>query len=148
MAVDTETKGAVSPENIIDLRGISKQFPGVLANDNIDFDVRKGEIHCLLGENGAGKTTLMKILYGMYHADEGEIWVKGEKLKMKSPLEAIHHGHPLTRLFHLGGGHADNCRFTETGLSSRVSPSSRSAAGSVGNSYPGSRPNSAKRRRG
>ncbi|HHY99072.1 MAG TPA: ATP-binding cassette domain-containing protein, partial [Firmicutes bacterium] len=59
------------------MRGITKQFPGVLANDHIDFSLRQGEIHALLGENGAGKTTLMKILYGLYLADSGEIYVKG-----------------------------------------------------------------------
>ena len=59
------------------MKGIVKQFPGVLANDQIDFDLYPGEVHSLLGENGAGKTTLMSILYGLYQPDEGEIFVKG-----------------------------------------------------------------------
>ena len=71
-------------DNIIELHGIVKRFPGVLANDNIDLEIRKGEIHTLLGENGAGKSTLMNILYGLYHPDEGEIWIKGEEVHLKA----------------------------------------------------------------
>jgi ABC-type uncharacterized transport system ATPase subunit len=77
---------------VLELRGITKQFPGVLANDHIDFDLRNGEVHALLGENGAGKSTLMSILYGLYHPDEGEIWIKGEKVRINSPKEAIERG--------------------------------------------------------
>ncbi|MBW6473615.1 MAG: ABC transporter ATP-binding protein [Anaerolineaceae bacterium] len=77
---------------VLELRGITKSFPGVLANDHIDLMVEKGEIHALLGENGAGKTTLMNILYGLYNPDEGEIFVNGQKLEIKSPVDAIKAG--------------------------------------------------------
>src|SRR5437867_2122164 len=76
----------------LELRGITKRFPGVLANDRIDFDLRQAEVHALLGENGAGKSTLMNILYGLYHPDEGEIWIRGEKAQFGSPKDAIEHG--------------------------------------------------------
>jgi simple sugar transport system ATP-binding protein len=72
--------------------GITKRFPGVLANDHIDFDVKSGEVHALLGENGAGKSTLMKILYGMYHPDEGEILLNGKPVTISSPNDAINLG--------------------------------------------------------
>ena len=74
------------------MRNITKRFPGVLANDHINFDVRAGEIHALLGENGAGKSTLMKILYGLYQPDLGEIFINGEKASIHSPTDAIHLG--------------------------------------------------------
>ena len=71
------------------MKGIVKQFPGVLALDHVDFEVKAGEIHGLLGENGAGKTTLMSILYGIYRADTGEIYIHGRKVSIKSPKDAI-----------------------------------------------------------
>ncbi len=74
------------------MKGITKRFPGVLAGDHIDFDVRAGEVHTLLGENGAGKSTLMKILYGLYQQDEGEILLHGKPVKLTSPADAIAHG--------------------------------------------------------
>ncbi|MBN2503186.1 MAG: ABC transporter ATP-binding protein [Anaerolineales bacterium] len=76
-------------EPVLELRGITKSFPGVLANDHIDLTLNKGEIHALLGENGAGKSTLMNILYGLYEPDEGEVFVKGKKLEVDSPSDAI-----------------------------------------------------------
>ncbi|MEZ4770414.1 MAG: ABC transporter ATP-binding protein [Caldilineales bacterium] len=77
---------------VLELRGITKRFPGVLANDQIDFEMRAGEIHAILGENGAGKTTLMKILYGIMQPDEGEIYVGGQRVRFHSPLDAIELG--------------------------------------------------------
>lgn len=76
----------------LQVTGITKQFPGVLANDHIDFDLKKGEIHALLGENGAGKSTLMNVIYGLHRPDEGEIRVGGEPIVMHSPNDAIKHG--------------------------------------------------------
>ena len=77
---------------VLELRGITKRFPGTLANDHVDFDLRRGEVHALLGENGAGKSTLMNILYGLYTPDEGEILVNGEQVQMSSPGNAIERG--------------------------------------------------------
>ena len=76
---------------VVRMVGITKRFPGVIANDGIDFELSKGEIHSLLGENGAGKTTLMNVLYGLYRPDAGEIYVHGEKVTMRSPNDAIDH---------------------------------------------------------
>jgi simple sugar transport system ATP-binding protein len=76
----------------LQMQGIVKRFPGVLAADHIDFDVRAGEIHALLGENGAGKSTLMKMLYGLYKPDEGQTLINGEPSPIKSPSQAIEHG--------------------------------------------------------
>jgi general nucleoside transport system ATP-binding protein len=80
---------AREPLETLELRGITKRFPGVLANDNVNLTVRTGEILCLLGENGAGKSTLMNILYGLYSADEGEILINGERRDLTSPSDAI-----------------------------------------------------------
>jgi simple sugar transport system ATP-binding protein len=77
---------------VLELRGITKRFPGVLANDHIDLTLEEGEIHALLGENGAGKTTLMNILYGLYQPDEGEILVRGKSIDVHSPSDAIASG--------------------------------------------------------
>jgi general nucleoside transport system ATP-binding protein len=77
---------------ILELRRITKRFPGIVANDRIDFDLRRGEVHALLGENGAGKSTLMNVVYGLYHADEGEIFVDGKPVVFHSPSDAIRAG--------------------------------------------------------
>ena len=77
---------------VLELRGITKRFPGVLANDRVDFDLRDGEVHALLGENGAGKSTLMNILYGLYKPDEGDVFLNGKHADIDSPHAAIDAG--------------------------------------------------------
>lgn len=74
------------------MQGIVKRFPGVLANDHVDFNVLAGEVHALLGENGAGKSTLMRQLYGLYKPDEGQILINGQEMHFNSPLDAINAG--------------------------------------------------------
>lgn len=76
----------------LEMRGITKRFPGVLANNRVNFDVKAGEIHALLGENGAGKSTLMKILFGLYRQDEGDILINDEVVQINSPIDAINQG--------------------------------------------------------
>ncbi len=92
----TAAEGSTTPHEpeigeriVVDLKGITKRFPGVTANDSVDFDLKAGEIHALLGENGAGKTTLMNVLYGLYRPDEGEVWAWGKKVMLRSPKDAI-----------------------------------------------------------
>lgn len=80
------------PTLVLEAKGITKHFPGVLANDHVNFDLRKGEVHTLLGENGAGKSTLMNILYGLYKPDAGEVTVNGAPLHLSSSKDAIHRG--------------------------------------------------------
>lgn len=76
-------------EKVIEMKGITKVFPGTIANDDVDFDLLKSETHVLLGENGAGKTTLMNILYGLYQPEKGEVYVKGKEVKIANPNDAI-----------------------------------------------------------
>jgi simple sugar transport system ATP-binding protein len=83
----------LKPHNlVVEMRGISKRFPGVLANDHVDFTLRKGEIHALLGENGAGKSTLMNVLAGLYRADGGSMLMKDKPVDFHSPRDAIEAG--------------------------------------------------------
>jgi simple sugar transport system ATP-binding protein len=93
-------------ESVVSMRGVTCRFDKIVANDNVNFELAKGEIHALLGENGAGKTTLMSILYGLYQPERGEIYVKGKQVTIKSPLNAIElgigmvHQHFLLTLSH------------------------------------------------
>jgi simple sugar transport system ATP-binding protein len=71
------------------MRGVTKRFPGVLANDRVNFQLEKGQIHALLGENGAGKSTLMNVLYGLYSQDEGQVFLNGQEVEIDGPTDAI-----------------------------------------------------------
>ncbi len=82
----------MSDDPFLRMEDIVKEFPGVVANDHVDFSVRRGEIHGLLGENGAGKSTLMNVLYGLYRPDGGEVYLDGERLDLDSPQDAIRNG--------------------------------------------------------
>ncbi len=84
--------GDATPVPALEMRGITKRYPGVVANDHIDLDVRRGEIHALLGENGAGKTTLMNVLYGLARPDEGQILLDGSPVRIEGPADAISRG--------------------------------------------------------
>ncbi|WP_028596177.1 ABC transporter ATP-binding protein [Paenibacillus assamensis] len=77
---------------VLELKGLTKRFPGIVANDSIDLQLRKGEILALLGENGAGKSTLMNMVFGLYQPDEGEIWINGQPVSMDTPSKAIELG--------------------------------------------------------
>lgn len=76
-------------KKVLELKGITKKFPGLVANDSVSLDAVAGEVHALVGENGAGKSTLMNIIIGLYHQDEGEVWLKGERLELSGPRDAI-----------------------------------------------------------
>jgi general nucleoside transport system ATP-binding protein len=77
---------------VLEMRHVTKRFPGIVANHDISLDLKRGEVHALLGENGAGKSTLMNVLYGLYHPDEGEIAINGQTVRFSSPRDAIDHG--------------------------------------------------------
>jgi len=83
---------ADAPRTVLEMRHITKRFPGIVANDDVSFDLGLGEVHALLGENGAGKSTLMNILYGLYHPDEGEIEISGKPVRLGTPSAAIDAG--------------------------------------------------------
>jgi ABC-type uncharacterized transport system ATPase subunit len=92
MSVDDVASMVTEIRDLVAMRGIVKRFPGVLANDQIDFSVEPGQIHALLGENGAGKTTLMNVLYGLYQPEEGDIIFRGQPVQLASPRDAIQLG--------------------------------------------------------
>ena len=79
-------------EYIIEMKHITKRFPGIIANDDVTLQIKKGEIYALLGENGAGKSTIMSVLFGMYEPDEGEIYIRGKKVNITSPRKATRLG--------------------------------------------------------
>ena len=74
---------------ILEMKNITKRFPGVIANNKVNLTLYPGEVHALLGENGAGKSTLMNVLTGIYAPNEGELFFKGEKIRLKSPKTAV-----------------------------------------------------------
>src|SRR5262249_26372523 len=80
---------SMSQKNIIEMRGVTKRFGAVTANKGINLNIPANTIHAIVGENGAGKSTIMKILYGFYIADEGEIWIDGVKTEIRAPHDAI-----------------------------------------------------------
>ncbi|MDZ7702021.1 MAG: BMP family ABC transporter substrate-binding protein [Halobacteriales archaeon] len=91
--VSTDTGGPHQPmPTAVHLDGITKRFPGVVANDEVDFEVASGTVHALLGENGAGKTTLMNVLYGLYQPTEGQVFLDGQEREFDSPRKAIEAG--------------------------------------------------------
>src|SRR5271157_626044 len=87
LSATVPTSSSVLP--FVEMKGITKRFPGVVANNAVDLSLFGGEVHALLGENGAGKTTLMNILYGLYRPDSGEIFVRGMRVSIRSPKDAI-----------------------------------------------------------
>ena len=89
---DGNGAGRVSAPPLVFMEGVSKRFPGVVANDDVSWELHPGEVHALIGENGAGKSTLMRVLYGLYPADEGRIFVRGREVKFASPRAAIAQG--------------------------------------------------------
>src|SRR6185437_5105849 len=84
--------GEIMSEFVLELKGITKTFPGVKALDNVHFQLRPGEIHALMGENGAGKSTFIKVITGVHQLDEGEIYLNGEKVEFRNPKDAQNWG--------------------------------------------------------
>lgn len=90
--INRKTENGKDKEVILELKGITKNFPGVIALDKVNLDIIKGEVHGIVGENGAGKSTLCNVITGIYRADEGEIFFKGNKVKFNSPSESLEAG--------------------------------------------------------
>jgi len=89
-----DTRATPAQVPLLEIRGIRKGFPGVVALDNVGFTLRAGTVHALMGENGAGKSTLMKIIAGIYIPDQGEITLKGHRITLKSPIDALNQASP------------------------------------------------------
>lgn len=117
--------------NIVEMQRITKIFGELVANDHVDFQLRKGEIHALLGENGAGKTTLMRILYGLYQQTTGDIIIENEKVTIHSPRDAIRNGvgmvtqhfalvHPMTVAENVVLGYTDSFVLDQTAIEKKV----------------------------
>ncbi|MDZ7799334.1 MAG: ABC transporter ATP-binding protein [Trueperaceae bacterium] len=107
------------PAPLLEMRGVTKRFPGVVANDAVDLELRAGEVHALLGENGAGKTTLMHVLYGLQAPDEGSLLLRGAPVRLRSPRDAMAHGIGLVaQHFNLARRHtvAENLALAVPGL--------------------------------
>lgn len=79
-------------DSMLEVKNITKRFPGVLALSDVSFQLKRGKVHVMMGENGAGKSTLMKIITGIYHPDEGEIYLHGEKVVFQTPKQALNSG--------------------------------------------------------
>ncbi|HEY7174638.1 MAG TPA: ATP-binding cassette domain-containing protein, partial [Micromonosporaceae bacterium] len=90
--VAPQSDEGASGDVVLEARRIIKRFSGLLANDEIDLTLRRGEVHCVLGENGAGKTTLMNVIFGLYRPDAGQIFVRGEPVEFHSSADAIARG--------------------------------------------------------
>src|SRR5277367_3546802 len=91
-STEQEPATAIPTGVAVAMHGITKRFPGVVANDGVDFEAAAGEVHALLGENGAGKSTLSNILTGLYRPDEGEIFLYGKRVRFDSPRDALDAG--------------------------------------------------------
>ena len=93
MAGPAAARGTVGNDGyLLQIEGIRKEFPGVVALDDVRFALKRGTVHALMGENGAGKSTLMKIIAGIYHPDAGTLRLRGREIKLASPLDALENG--------------------------------------------------------